>query len=277
MSVSLRRPKEEPSLSVRMDITLSTITKDGLRRPFSTDGSMARRTRRERSRAVAEVIGRTATVVWFAKKSDWITRAGRGLPNPPGRVAVMRSPRFTSNRRDPQTQHPGSPSIPDPHDRQQPSAPSGADTPLRTLAHGYRESRFVRGADPPHGGLRDASEPAGLQPAEQQTGWTWSCSKAWNRCFSVCYMYHIRLSIIGHGHRYTSRANVLLVNAWPPHAPLKHCNSLALRHRRRKRSPRLGKAVEARLYYPWTPDPGARFDRFQACSLRPAATIARWM
>ena len=98
MSASFSRPIVAPILLGRTDIVLSTITSDGVCRPLSADGTSRSRNRGLVSVTV-EVTGRTVSVVWLAKRSDWMITAGRGFPKSPGSATVTTSPRLNSSLR----------------------------------------------------------------------------------------------------------------------------------------------------------------------------------
>ena len=66
-------------MTMRVGMTaLSSITCEGLRKPLPAPGSMSTRNRGAARNSL--VTGSTVTEGCAAKKSDWITSAGRGLP-----------------------------------------------------------------------------------------------------------------------------------------------------------------------------------------------------
>ncbi len=94
---SSTRPTGAPQRSRRTAMILSTITCDGWRSPVpSPAGSDNRYSGVSRSLVVSL---QTKTLSVSGRKSDWITNAGRGLPQSPGRATVTRSPRLTPRRR----------------------------------------------------------------------------------------------------------------------------------------------------------------------------------
>lgn len=65
-------------LSLGKLAALSTITCEGLRRPFFVDGFTEMRVTGARRNSL--VIGKTVTDGCSENKSDWMINAGRGLP-----------------------------------------------------------------------------------------------------------------------------------------------------------------------------------------------------
>ena len=71
-------PMVAPILSRATVTALSSITCEGVRKPLPAPGSMS--TRNSGAARNSLVTGSTVTEGCAAKKSDWITSAGRGLP-----------------------------------------------------------------------------------------------------------------------------------------------------------------------------------------------------
>ena len=94
---SSRCPITAPSLSREMDCGLSTITCDGLIRPFRSFEFTAMRNSGASRNSL--VTGKMVTEGWLSNRSDWITKAGRGLPRSPCKATVTRSPRLIANLR----------------------------------------------------------------------------------------------------------------------------------------------------------------------------------
>lgn len=104
VSVSMR-PKGGVSLSRRTVMVLSTMTCEGFVKPFVPLGCRVTRSKGEATSVL--VMGSTVALECSAKRSAWITNAGRGLPKSPCRAMVTRSPRIMPSSRPRQLkQHP---------------------------------------------------------------------------------------------------------------------------------------------------------------------------